>query len=75
MSDEARKAAILKTYHRGGFWSKSEEQDTFYLTRCYVCNPLNGRENSAMCVSLGQCAWCGFDAMTMENLAIAAEVV
>ena len=31
----------------------------FYLTRCFACEPARGRENWAMAVSSGQCAFCG----------------
>jgi len=32
------------------------EDGKLYLVRCFVCN----RENWAMLVSSGQCAWCGW---------------
>ena len=36
----------------------SKEGDKFYMVRCPVCN----RENYALAVSSGQCAWCGITA-------------
>jgi len=31
-----------------------------YLVRCFKCDPINGRENWAMAVATGHCAWCGW---------------
>lgn len=31
-----------------------------YLVRCYACGGKHGRENYAMAVASGQCAWCGW---------------
>lgn len=32
----------------------------FYLVRCFACSPEHGKENYAMAVATGQCAWCGW---------------
>lgn len=32
-----------------------------FLVRCFACNPEHGRENYALSVALGVCAWCGWD--------------
>ena len=37
-----------------------DEQGELYLVRCYACDSENGRENYAMLVSSGTCAWCGW---------------
>ena len=34
--------------------------DRLYLVRCFVCDPTRGRENWAMNVASGICAWCGW---------------
>jgi hypothetical protein len=31
-----------------------------FLVRCFACDPEKGRENYALCVSGGICAWCGW---------------
>lgn len=31
-----------------------------YLVRCFECAPEHGRENYALAVPSGQCAWCGW---------------
>ena len=31
-----------------------------FLVRCFVCGGTHGRENYAMSVATGQCAWCGW---------------
>lgn len=31
-----------------------------YLVRCYNCGGIRGKENYAMAVSSGTCAWCGW---------------
>ena len=36
------------------------ENGKFYLIRCYVCDPERGRENWALAVAAGQCAFCGW---------------
>lgn len=33
---------------------------SFYLIRCYHCDPEYGRENWAMAVATGTCNWCGW---------------
>jgi ribosomal protein L37E len=37
-------------------------KDTIHMVRCFEC----GRENWAMAVASGQCAWCGFNANKEE---------
>jgi hypothetical protein len=39
---------------------RSEETNELYLQRCFVCDPIRGRENWAPAVATGQCAWCGW---------------
>lgn len=36
------------------------DQGQLFLVRCYVCRPLRGRENAAVAVADGVCAWCGW---------------
>jgi len=36
----------------------------FYLVRCYICDKNEGRENWAVFVATGKCAWCGCDEST-----------
>lgn len=31
-----------------------------FLVRCYICDPKYGKENYAVMVASGQCAWCGW---------------
>ena len=31
-----------------------------YLVRCFACGGDRGRENWALAVAFGQCAWCGW---------------
>jgi hypothetical protein len=31
-----------------------------FLVRCFVCEPTHGRENYALTVASGRCAWCGW---------------
>lgn len=41
-----------------------------YLMRCYECGGERGRENYALMVPTGQCAWCGWpspDALTRDE--------
>lgn len=40
-----------------------ETEDGWYLVRCFECPDAGdrGRENYAMAVASGTCAWCGFD--------------
>lgn len=40
-----------------------ETEDGWYLVRCFSCEGYDerGRENYAMAVAAGQCAWCGFN--------------
>ena len=39
-----------------------------YLVRCFACDADHGRENYAMSVSSGECAWCGWsDARNTHN--------
>lgn len=35
-----------------------------FLMRCHKC----GKENYALAVSSGQCAWCGYDANELLNV-------
>lgn len=37
-----------------------DKNGNLYLVRCYACEPERGRENYAMSVASGQCAWCGW---------------
>jgi len=37
------------------------DKGRLFLVRCFKCNPLNGRENWAMAVATGSCAWCGWE--------------
>jgi len=39
------------------------EDDQLYLVRCFVC----GKENWAMAVATGKCAWCGWKGEQNEN--------
>lgn len=41
----------------GNFRSK---EGKLFLVRCYVCDPEYGRENYAMAIAGGECAWCGW---------------
>jgi hypothetical protein len=38
-----------------------DEKGQLYLVRCYVCGGTNGKENYALNVALGACAWCGWN--------------
>ena len=37
----------------------TSDNGKFYLVRCFACEPEVGRENWAMAVATGMCAWCG----------------
>lgn len=37
-----------------------------FLVRCYECGGKNGRENWALAVASGQCAWCGWSEKEVE---------
>ncbi len=36
------------------------ENGKLYLVRCFACESEHGRENWAMVVAKGVCAWCGW---------------
>lgn len=36
------------------------EEGKLYLIRCFACAPEHGRENYALAVPSGTCAWCGW---------------
>ena len=36
------------------------KDDRLYLVRCFACDPEIGKENWAMAVYSGVCAWCGW---------------
>lgn len=38
----------------------SDDGDVFYLIRCFNCDKDHGRENHALHIAAGQCAWCGW---------------
>ena len=38
-----------------------------FLVRCFACDPKRGRENYAMSVSSGVCAWCDWQEKEKEN--------
>lgn len=40
-----------------GYSFQSKEGGSWYLVRCHQC----GKENYAMAVATGICAWCGYD--------------
>jgi hypothetical protein len=56
----------LKYIPKGCFWS--EEKQTLYMTRCPKCE----RENYAVAVAAGICAWCNWD-VNMGNYNIKKE--
>lgn len=37
-----------------------DDKGRLYLVRCFACEPERGRENWAMAVSEGRCAFCGW---------------
>lgn len=37
-----------------------DKNGKLFLIRCYACEPERGRENYAMAVASGTCAWCGW---------------
>jgi len=37
-----------------------EADGKLYLVRCAACEPKYGRENWAVAVATGTCAWCGW---------------
>lgn len=37
-----------------------DKNGRLYLVRCFACTPGSGKENYAMSVASGQCAWCGW---------------
>ena len=39
-----------------------------FMVRCYKCDGERGRENYAMAVASGICAWCGDDANLYDQL-------
>lgn len=42
-----------------GFWDK--DKSAWYLLSCFKCEPSGrGRENYAIAVASGTCAWCGY---------------
>lgn len=38
-----------------------------YLIRCFACDPERGRENYAIAVADGKCAWCGWSEADTET--------
>ena len=38
-----------------------------YLVRCFSCGGDHGRENWAVAVASGQCAWCGWSEESAEQ--------
>jgi len=36
------------------------ENGRLFLVRCFACGGERGKENYAMAVASGQCAWCGW---------------
>lgn len=48
-------------YDKGhGFYGSDNR---IWMQRCFKC----GKENHALAVSTGKCAWCGFDANDSES--------
>lgn len=45
-----------------------DEEGQLFLVRCYACDPKFGKENYAMIVAKGICAWCGWREGEMENV-------
>ena len=43
------------------------EDGKLYLVRCFACGGKYGKENYAMAVSSGQCAWCGWTGGTIKE--------
>jgi hypothetical protein len=37
-----------------------DKKGKFFLVRCFVCGGDKGKENYAMAVASGICAWCGW---------------
>lgn len=37
-----------------------DKKGNLFLIRCYACGGEHGKENYAMAVASGQCAWCGW---------------
>ena len=37
-----------------------DKNGRLFLVRCFACGSERGRENYAMAVADGQCAWCGW---------------
>lgn len=52
-----------KDFHTNKGYSFAAEDGWHYLVRCHKC----GRENWAMAVAGGTCAWCGYDANKDEQ--------
>lgn len=48
----------LKNWQEPNFMADGK----LYLVRCYVCDPERGKENYALAVAAGVCAWCGWTA-------------
>lgn len=44
-----------------------DEEGNLYLVRCMNCEGNRGRENYAMAVSSGSCAWCGWSEKESDN--------
>lgn len=42
------------------------ENGDLYLVRCFACAPGRGRENYALMVASGACAWCGWSESECE---------
>lgn len=43
-----------------------DKDGNLYLVRCFACGGKRGRENYAMAVSSGECAWCGWKETKQE---------
>ena len=42
------------------------EKGKLYLVRCFACESVSGRENRAVAVASGTCAWCGWPAVQQK---------
>ena len=49
------------------------EDKQLYLVRCFACDPVLGRENYAMIVASGICAYCGWVDSCQHETSVSSE--
>ncbi len=49
------------------------EDGRLYLVRCFACGGEHGKENYAMAVANGECAWCGWQDPVSAPVSVSPE--